>query len=109
MIDVVAIVRELVHAAGEEGVHLGGGEGLVGGVGGDAERLAEEHGGILRQKCLVDRKRQSISARAWRVTIGWLTFTVSIFCELSQRGILRECSGVSQQGPMGVGMGWVRC
>jgi len=37
------VLMQLVLPAGEEGVHFGGGEGLVARVGGDAEGLAEEH------------------------------------------------------------------
>ena len=41
VVHVGEVLVELGHAAGEEGVHLGGGEGLVAGVGGDAEGLAQ--------------------------------------------------------------------
>jgi hypothetical protein len=47
VVHVGEVLLELVHAAGEEGVHLSGGEGLVAGVGGDAEGLAQEHCRIL--------------------------------------------------------------
>ena len=44
VVAVEKVVRDLFQTAREEGVHIGGGEGLVGGVGGDSEGLAEEHG-----------------------------------------------------------------